>query len=284
MTKDEKLLNLARLGGTDKDLIFFDDLNYLEEKVNSIKEEVDKELSALDKKIDEKTEKTQEILEAVSKKESTVIQLEADGETTTLQGEKGDTGPEPSDERLQELIKPLIPEPIAGEDGLDGQDSTVAGPQGERGEMGPAGKDGVDGRNGIDGKDGVDGLDGKDGSPDTAEQVRDKLEGLKDGEKLSIQAIQDLAKILDEIRVKPVKGGGGFSKIHMDRHFIDDETPSGSGTSFTISKAPNPISSFKLYRGGSLQRAGEDYTLSGRNLTLNIALQVGEILLCDFRY
>src|SRR3990167_1285793 len=70
-----------------------------------------------------------------------------------------------------------------------GKDSTVPGPQGERGK---------DGKDGADGKS-IVGPAGKDGSPDSKEQVRDKLEELKDGEKLSIQAIQDLSEKLEEL-------------------------------------------------------------------------------------
>src|SRR3990167_3576503 len=143
-----------------------------------------------------------------------------------------------------------------------------------------------------------DGLDGKDA--DTAEiikevlskvppapfltsvEVRDRLEILQDGEKLSVQAIEGLSKLLEELNVKSsrVVSGGLISKRIR---FVDDETPSGSGTAFTISRVPE-AGSFKLYRGGARQRVTEDYTLSGKNLTLNIALAAGEILLCDFRY
>ena len=36
-------------------------------------------------------------------------------ETVLIKGKQGDVGPEPSDERLVELITPLIPEPIKGD-------------------------------------------------------------------------------------------------------------------------------------------------------------------------
>lgn len=122
---------------------------------------------------------------------------------------------------------------------------------------------------------------------DTPDQIRDKLESLQDDQRLSISAIHKLEEILDELRRRPVGGrvGGGFSKIALESKIIDDETPTNSGDNlnFTIANTPNPSSSFKLYRGGARQRVTEDYTLSGRNLILSIALVSGEILLCDYR-
>jgi len=178
-----------------------------------------------------------------------------------------------------------------GEKGEQG----IQGKQGPQGKLGPQGEKGLNGLDGKDGKDGADGKSivgpaGKDGSPDSKEQVRDKLEELKDGEKLSIQAIQDLSKILEELRKveRGGKGGGGFSKIHMDRHFIDDETPTGTingvTTAFTISKAPNPVGSLKVYLNGQRMRVTEDYTFSGRTITFTTAPPTSSILLVDFRY
>ena len=124
---------------------------------------------------------------------------------------------------------------------------------------------------------------------DTPEQTRDKLESLTDGEKLSIQAIQDLAeelKRLEDRIYSSSKGGGGFSSIAMQSKFIDDETPTGtingSNQTFYLSNAPIP-SSVKVYLGGVRLRVTQDYTLSGRTLTFTNAPQVGEILLADYR-
>lgn len=144
------------------------------------------------------------------------------------------------------------------------------------------------GKDGADGADGLDGKNGKDGSPDTPAQVRDKLEGLKDGEKLSIQAIQDLAEKLEELEKKALaKGTSGQAYGSIRTRYIDDETPTGTvnGTNkiFTVSKSP-VVGSLKVYRGGARQRVTEDYTLSDKTITFTLAPQVGEILLVDFRY
>lgn len=86
-----------------------------------------------------------------------------------------------------------------GRHGTDGKDG-APGPQGEQGERGEKGENGKDGKDGKNGKDGVDGKNGLDGSPDTADTIRNKLELLPDGEKLAIEAIQDLRKELEELR------------------------------------------------------------------------------------
>lgn len=125
---------------------------------------------------------------------------------------------------------------------------------------------------------------------DTPEQTRDKLESLEEGEKLTIQAIQDLPKLLDELRSLIVtrRGtvGGGLNSMALQSKFIDDETISGTingvNQTFTLANTPIP-SSVKVYRGGARQRVTEDYTLSGRTITFTIAPEVGEVLLCDYR-
>jgi len=65
------------------------------------------------------------------------------------------------------------------------------GDRGEKGEKGDDGKDGKDGIgiDGVDGKNGKDGKDGENGSPDTAEDIKKKLESLKGKDRLSINAI-----------------------------------------------------------------------------------------------
>lgn len=85
-----------------------------------------------------------------------------------------------------------------GKDGRDGKD----GKDGKQGERGPAGLQGVQGVQGADGK------DGKDGSPDTADDIRNKLELLPEGEKLKIEAIEDLRKELDELKKNASRGTG----------------------------------------------------------------------------
>lgn len=142
-------------------------------------------------------------------------------------------------------------------------------------------------------KDGVDGEDGEDGSPDTGLEIVDKLEGLKDGEKLSINAIDELAEILEELSKKikeigsaPSTGGGRVVGGRVIR-FIDDETPVGTvdgvNADFKTTKTPQ-TGSLKVYRNGSRMRVTEDYTFSYRTITFINVPQVGEIILVDYRY
>lgn len=75
-------------------------------------------------------------------------------------------------------------------------------------------------------------------------------------------------------------GGGALP------NFADNETPSGSGTSFTLAHIPNPSASLQLFRNGLLleQGIGTDYTLSAAAITLTDALQSGEDLEAWYRY
>lgn len=136
-------------------------------------------------------------------------------------------------------------------------------------------------------------------NPLTADELRDKLEGLK--EKLSIQAIADLPDILEELSKLVKKKGSdrdlGLLKgsIHGGKgtqiRFIDDETPTGAvdgaNTNFVLRYVPAK-GSLKVYRGGARQRITEDYTLSGKTITFLVAPQLDgdgnpEIILCDYR-
>ena len=112
----------------------------------------------------------------------------------------------------------------------------------------------------------------------TPVELRDELESLIDGEKLSIQAIQDLPKLLDELTQRMNSARSGASLISKRIRFIDDETPSG-----TVNKSPE-TGSLKVYVNGQRMRVTEDYTLSDKTITFNTAPPIGSIILCDYRY
>lgn len=125
---------------------------------------------------------------------------------------------------------------------------------------------------------------------DTPEQLRDKLETLQDSNRLSISAIHDLEERLDELKKQiwsGSKGGGGFSKIAMDSHIIDDETPTGTvngiNTAFVLAGAPNPSSSLKVFINGQRLKLTTDYTFSVKTITFLTAPQVGDIISVDYR-
>lgn len=124
---------------------------------------------------------------------------------------------------------------------------------------------------------------------DTSKEIRDKLEKLDGKERLKIEAIDELKEKLEELgKVKTQRfGGGGFSKIAMDSHFVDDETPSGTvngvNTVFVLANTPNPTASLKVFLNGQKMKLGEDYTFNGRTITFLTAPPTGSIILCDYR-
>ena len=159
-------------------------------------------------------------------------------------------------------------------DGKDGKDGI--GIKGDKGDIGLQGKI-------------IKGINGADGSPDTAEMIRNKLEFLEGEERFDISSIKGLRRILTRLEERPMggKAGFGFAYSAMDRHMFDDQTFTGTqnGTNkiFTIIKAPDPLSSLKVYRGGARQRITEDYTVSGQTVTFTVAPATEEVLLYDLR-
>lgn len=124
---------------------------------------------------------------------------------------------------------------VDGKDGSDGKDGKdgAAGKDGKVGQQGPPGKDGKNGVDGINGKNGLD------GSPDTADTIRNKLELLPEGEKLAIEAIEDLRKELDDLkketsRVAALPRGVAPRSSNATKYF--PLTPDGSTKTFAVPK------------------------------------------------
>lgn len=125
---------------------------------------------------------------------------------------------------------------------------------------------------------------------DTPEKIADKLETLKGEKKLSIDAIKDLEDRLKRLEERPLGGsggGGGVSKLALDYHFIDDETPSGTvdgvNKTFTLANKPNPPASLKVYADGQRLNVTEDYTLSSKTITFIEAPVSNTILKVDYK-
>lgn len=92
--------------------------------------------------------------------------------------------------------------------GRDGKD----GKKGDKGDRGAQGES-------IQGRAGEPGRDGKDGSPDTAEDIRNKLElfiGEPEDDKLKIDAIGFLAEKLEDLEQR-IKSGGGHHTFAVQR-------------------------------------------------------------------
>lgn len=155
------------------------------------------------------------------------------------------------------------------------------------------------------------------GSPDTSEDIRNKLELLEDDERLKIEAIKDLREELDKLRKlrNEIRGGGNNHPLYalMDVSIAgitagqtiewdgikwvavtpaggggtpvwgEDLSSQGPGTAFTLANTPI-AGTVRLFRGGAYQQAGagNDYTISGSNIVLAVALQDGEKLTTDY--
>ena len=63
--------------------------------------------------------------------------------------------------------------------------------------------------------------------------------------------------------------------------FVENEVPSGSGTSFSLANTP-AAGSLKLFRNGLRQVAPADYSISGSTITLTSTIG-SDSLLADYR-
>lgn len=111
-----------------------------------------------------------------------------------------------------------------GKNGRDGKDGkTITGPMGPQG---PAGES-------------IQGPAGNDGSPDNADDIRNKLELLPEGEKLKIDAIEDLERRLDELSklIGRARTGGGsviaYSRGQIKLYDLSDKLD-GSTKTFAL--------------------------------------------------
>lgn len=123
---------------------------------------------------------------------------------------------------------------------------------------------------------------------DTAEMLRNKLEKLVGDQRIDWKSIRGLDEEMSKRNVGKTFIGGGVSKISMDRFILDPYIPSGtingSNTDFVLLKTPNPTASLKVWLGGALQSLTDDYTISGKTITLTSKTpQTNEILKVEHR-
>jgi hypothetical protein len=150
--------------------------------------------------------KGQEWLDVVDTLDALADELNAVKKMEGPQGEQGEVGPEgpPGPQGEPGPTGPQGERGLQGEKGAKGD--SIRGPQGNPGPQGKPGKQGERGLRGIPGD------DGKDGSPDTPEQVRDKLATLKGDKRLDASAIKNFPTL--EKRVPVITfGGGGSSPV-----------------------------------------------------------------------
>jgi hypothetical protein len=112
--------------------------------------------------------------------------------------------------------------------------------------------------------------------------IADTISGL-----LEIKDIKNLQEILDELRQLKGKtlGGGGFNYSALLMHQVNEEVPvnSGDDLNFTINYVPSPTASLKVYRNGQRLHLTDDFTFSGKTITLLNALTAGEIFFVDYQ-
>lgn len=115
-------------------------------------------------------------------------------------------------------------------------------------------------------------------SPETPEGIRDKLETLKDDDRLDKSAIRGLREEIDELKkMISSKGGsvGGFRKLKWIA-----ETPTGDldgvNAVFYLSTTPDP-DNLLLVLNGMAQRNNStfEYVLAGKKITYNSAPPAG---------
>lgn len=81
----------------------------------------------------------------------------------------------------------------------------------------------------------------------------------------------------------------GVAAGYSASNFVENEVPSGtvngSNVTFGLTAAPSPTTSLKVYINGLRQKqgGGEDYTLSGSTITMIVAPETGDLIICDFR-
>ena len=96
--------------------------------------------------------------------------------------------------------------------------------------------------------------------------------------------------VSDCVHVDGSSGPCGTScSVAAGPNFTDAEVPAGAlngaNTSFTLSAVPIPTTSIALYRNGVLQKAGQDYNLSGNTVQFLAAStpQTGDTLVASYR-
>jgi len=136
-------------------------------------------------------------------------------------------------------------------------------------------------RDGYDGIDGRDGVDGKDA--DEEKIIKKVLDELPEPDKGEMNTLKEEIAYL---KSRPL-GGGGFSKIAMDGHLIESETPTGTvnGTNkdFVLTATPNPPTSLKVYVNGQRLKLTDDYTISKRTISFVTAPPTTSLILVDYR-
>jgi hypothetical protein len=152
----------------------------------------------------------------------------------------------------------------------------LKGDKGEKGDTGSPGIDGKDGVDGKDGKDGKDGLNGKNGAQgERGEQGIPGKDGLN-GKDVDMSEIEALKKEIEELKSRPVRGGG-TSALGVQQAFkwiLKTESPvgliNGVNTEYTVSQTIFAVLAFSL--NGEVICQLPNYTISKNKITFATAL------------
>jgi hypothetical protein len=154
----------------------------------------------------------------------------------------------PIEEKLDELITESKKKDLLEYD-LQIDEKTRKKLKGDKGDTGPMGPSGSDGLNGIDGEMGPIGPSGKDGSPDTAEQVRDKLSSLKGEERLDAKHIKNLpqGRVGGGFGIKEIIAGSGVTVDNSNLSYPVVSASGGSGSGDVVGPASSTDSAIALF-------------------------------------
>lgn len=190
-----------------------------------------------------------------------------------------------------------------GKDGKDGKDG-AQGPKGDKGDRGPQGRTFI----ALRGATGEQGPAGKDGSPDTGEQIVDKINALpvdNDVDKIDAAHIKNLPDVvrtnviatnkplwaLEDVDVSGITTGQGikwdgvrwipFTPSGANTG-VYNEVVSGSSTTFTLAHTP-VTGTLRVYVRGQRILPTTGYTLTGAIITTVDTLAAGDVN-ADYEY
>jgi len=166
-----------------------------------------------------------------------------------------------------------------GEKGEPGADSITPGPQGkpgkdgkpgEKGEPGSPGDPGKPGKDGEPGPQGKPGKDGKDGSPDTGEQIVDKINSDKSGKKIKVEHLDGYDNF--DSRLKTAEANF-ILKYAGDTVYMADLSSQTNGTTkvFTLPINPSKVTFVVGSDFPTILFSGNGFTRSGAIITLTTA-------------
>lgn len=250
--KEQKIIKLAKSGGTDKELAILDEIDDLENKFDTSVTELKKDFKETVEKIKSDVPNLDNFLKSVKGKQG-------DG------GDPGIDGKTPTKDELLKLIKPLIPQIKDGHTPTNSELLELIRPlipdlpEVKDGKT-PTNKELIDLINPL-----IPPLpEVKDGSPDKPEEIVDKLQSLEGKERLDKSAIKGLETSLGTLDRKFVVGTNMQRLLILDASGAQD----GSNKDYTFAEKPTVI-----IINGSSYRENHGWLWSGATTaTLDFAL------------